>query len=406
MQSIWNLLLPWLSLAFVLATISWILFRALYRSDEPARLAWRWIASACLIGGTLLFLVKGIGFGGGGSLLGSFAVALILAGSTAVCGILLGILWAPSIGSWLSRPLVGLFDGGGQEIKPEPCYSAAASRRNRGDYHAAVAEVQRQLDAFPGDLPGTLLLADILALNLHDPGTAIQTIEAWIEEFGSSSPRLPAAFHQIAELHLHQGNPSGARTALNCIVAQFPNTEAAHLAAQRIAHLASADMLAEKIEPRRLRIGPYPTHPGWQPRSNVDGTPMDSSIDPASAILECARHLEQFPADDEAREKLARLYAEHDRHMDRARPELERLIQQPGVSARQIVRWLNLLADLELQIVGDESAARVTLQRIVDRLPRGAAAEAARHRLACLKLELRRNQTPRGFRLGHDNTPD
>jgi hypothetical protein len=52
--------------------------------------------------------------------LNPYAKAFIIAITIAVCGILLGILWAPSIGAFLAGPLVGLFDGGGQEIQPEP----------------------------------------------------------------------------------------------------------------------------------------------------------------------------------------------------------------------------------------------------------------------------------------------
>jgi tetratricopeptide (TPR) repeat protein len=402
-QTIWNHLLPWLSLAVVVTAIAWCLYRSLYRSDEPARLAWRWVISAGLIAGTLLFLVKGLGFGSGGSMIGNFGKAFLIAGTTAVCGILLGILWAPSIGTWLARPLVGLFDGGNQEIQPEPCYSAAISRRKRGHYTAAILEVQRQLTAFPGDLTGILLLAQIQAEDLGDPRTAIQTLESWVEDWGSTSHRTPTALHRIADLQLRfHHDPPSAQTALERILEQFPNTEAAHLAAQRIAHLASTEMLADKANPHRLRISQQPAHPGWQPRRPTDPTPAsERSLNHDSAIAACLSHLDRFPEDDEARERLARLYAESDGDMSRAEPELERLLAQPGANQRQIARWLDLMADLQLHVVGDESAARATLQRVIDRFPRGAPGEKARHRLAYLKLELRRIDTPRSFRLGH-----
>jgi tetratricopeptide (TPR) repeat protein len=402
MQTIWNHLLPWLSLALLVATLAWFLYRSLRRSDEPTRLAWRWVISAGLIVGTLLFLTKGLGLGDTGSLLGNYGKAFLIAGTAATCGLLLGILWAGSIGTWLARPLVALFDGGSQEIQPEPCYSAVTRHRMRGESNEAIQEVHRQLDAFPGDLTGTLLLAEIQAQDLHDPHAAIQTLESWMQIWGPSSSRAPATLHRIADLQLrHHQDPSSARAALERIVKTSPNTEAAHLAAQRIAHLASKEMLAEKTAPHRIRIGQYPTHPGWQPCRGGETNPsIDLAADPSAAIAECTRHLEQFPEDDEARERLARLYAERDGNMKRAQPELERLIAQSGATHRQVARWLNLMVDLQLHVAGDDAAARATLQRIIERSPQSASAEKARHRLALIKLELRRKDTPRSFPLG------
>jgi hypothetical protein len=84
---------------------------------------------------------------------------------------------------------------------------------------------------------------------------------------------------------------------------------------------------------------------------------------------------------------------------DAPRPELEQLIGQPGASRRQIVRWLNLQADLELHVGHDEPAGRAALQRIIDLFPQSAAAQTARTRLAHLKLELRRDQAPDTVRM-------
>jgi hypothetical protein len=91
--------------------------------------------------------------------------------------------------------------------------------------------------------------------------------------------------------------------------------------------------------------------------------------------------------------------------MKHAQPELEQLIAQPGATHRQVARWLNLIIDLQLHVVGDEAAARATLQRIMDRFPHSASAEKARHRLAFIRLELRRTGMPRSFRLGQGDQP-
>jgi outer membrane protein assembly factor BamD (BamD/ComL family) len=127
--------------------------------------------------------------------------------------------------------------------------------------------------------------------------------------------------------------------------------------------------------------------------------------DPATGISECLNQLARFPEDDEARERLARHYAGYDQDMTRAASELERLIEQPGASPRQIARWLNLMTDLQLQTQADETLVRATLQRLVDRFPKSAVAEAARHRLAYLKLELRKNREAIPVRFNRSNPP-
>jgi hypothetical protein len=53
------------------------------------------------------------------------------------------------------------------------------------------------------------------------------------------------------------------------------------------------------------------------------------------------------------------------------------LIQQPNQPARQIVHWLNLLADLQNKHASDLTTAHQTLQRIIEQHPDWAAAHNA-----------------------------
>jgi tetratricopeptide (TPR) repeat protein len=387
MRAFWNIVAPLLSLTLFIASVGWVLYRTVKRSHDPAQLIARWILSAIVIGGTLWFLVKSIGFGTTGSSAGDYGKAFIIAGSAATCGILLAILWASSIGEAFARPLAGIFDGGSAEIEPQPCYSAAESRRKRGLYLEAIAQIQLELDKFPGDLTGTLLLADIHARNLRDTDTAIQILETWITSWGASSSRLPSAFHQLADIHLLLRNdPDSARASLERIQQHFPNTEAAHLAAQRIAHLASREMLADKAQPHRINLGTYEQRVGLQRNPAPSLAPQEN---PATVAANYVRHLEQFPEDDEVRERLARIYAEHFQRMDLAREEFDRLMSRKSASTRQMARWLNLLADAEIHCADNPDGARAALQRIIDRFPQTASAENAKHRLSMLTLESR-----------------
>ena len=122
--------------------------------------------------------------------------------------------------------------------------------------------------------------------------------------------------------------------------------------------------------------------------------------DPAVLVENYVRHLETHPLDSHIRERLAVLYAGHYQRLDLATDQLDQLIEQPNQPAKQVVAWLNLLADLQVQAGADEELTRTTLKRIIDRYPHDAAALNAQRRLDLLKLEGRRLNQPKSFRLG------
>jgi tetratricopeptide (TPR) repeat protein len=384
--------------ALALATAIALAWQCLRRADDPRDLALRWLFSLLVVGGAgllLWYLARRVG---AGSFVAAFGLATLIAGGTAAVGITLGIIWAPYLGSWIAGPFERLYLGGNEEAAPQPLYSVAEARRKRGRYDEAVAEVRAQLARFPDDLTGTLLLADIQAANLGDVAAALTTLEEWVARAGGNSPWLPLALGRIADLHLrHRTDPAAAREALERIVQLRPGTDAARLASQRLAHLPTVGALEERAHPHLLHLETYPQDLGLRPKSAALTPPTE---DPAALAAELLRHLEQSPDDEEARERLARLYAEQLGRIDRARAELEQLLARTGTSDRQAARWLNQLADLETRWGDGAEAARAALQRIIDRQPVSAAADQARQRLTLLRLELRHKQTSQTFRLG------
>jgi hypothetical protein len=115
---------------------------------------------------------------------------------------------------------------------------------------------------------------------------------------------------------------------------------------------------------------------------------------------EYVKHLEQHPLDTEVRERLASIYADHYQRLDLAADQLEQMIQLENQPPKQIVRWLNLLADLQVRSGSTYDTVKQTLQRIVDLDPNLAAAETARKRMALLKLELKPKTPAQSFKLG------
>jgi tetratricopeptide (TPR) repeat protein len=371
--------------------IGWVLYRWLKKSDDPARLISKWAVTA-IMGGVTAWVAASNSAGGG------YGGAFIIGITCAICGIVLGITWGSNIADLLGRPLGGLYDGGDAEVVPQPLYSIAEAKRKQGKYLEAVAELRRQLAKFPGDFTGMLMLAEVEAENLKDLPGAQLTIERLLTEPNQSPVNLALALNRLADWHLKYGqDPDSAREALQRILRLFPETEQAYLAGQRIAHLSTAEMLAEKSEPHRLKLGQYEQRLGLLDDSSALKPPAE---DPAATASFLVKHLEQHPQDSEARENLARIYAAHYQRVDLAAEQVEQLLVQPNVPAKHAVHWLNLLADLQIQHAGNVAGARQALQRIVDLIPQSAAAETAKNRMVHLQLELRARKESQVVKLG------
>jgi hypothetical protein len=243
-----------------------------------------------------------------------------------------------------------------------------------------------------------LLLAEIQAENLNDLPGAETTIQRLCNQPGHPPQSVALALNFLADWHLKYGQDrEAARQALEQIIARFPDSELSARAAQRIAHLAATDFLLESHEPRRIAVPPGVPDIGLLPG---DQQPRAPEADPSQLVAQYVKHLEQHPLDTEAREKLAVLYADHYRRLDLATDQLEQLIAHPSQPARNVVHWLNLLADLQIRHGADYETVRQTVQRIIDLHPDTAAAHTARNRLDYLKLELKGVQKSSTVELG------
>ena len=138
-------------LALFAAGVIWVMVRSIKKAEDPARMVFKWILTIPLVVLSLLSV----------RLLGPFGPFLIV-----FCAIVLSCLWTPHLGAWFIKPLTSLFDGGDVEIEPRPAYSVAQSRQKQGRYTEAMTEIRKQLDKFPTDIEGQMLLAQIQAENL------------------------------------------------------------------------------------------------------------------------------------------------------------------------------------------------------------------------------------------------
>ena len=372
----------------LLCGVGWCFYRSFKNSEERSALVLRWIFTA----GVFLFIIRVVipvvAQGGYGGAFGGIPLA-------AVCGIILAILWRRSIAEIMANPLGSIFDGGKQQQEARPLYSSAEKFRQRNQFREAIAEIRQQLEKFPNDFAGQMLLAEINAENLQDLQSAGIIIQKIVEQPGRTPAQISGALHALADWHMKLAqDPESSRATLEKIIERFPDSSFSQMASQRIAHLGSVDSLLANHERPTIALKHF------DPYANLEKSAEGILVEAEAEAQNCLKQIEQHPLDTEPREKLAKIYANNYHRLDLAEQELEQLIAQPKQPARQVARWLNLLAELQIKIGNDVPAADHTVRRIPELFPGTAYAEQASLRLEYLRLEAKRNETTEDVKLG------
>ncbi len=375
----------------VVVCFGWLIVVTVKKSDDPARMVFKWIATAVML--VVLF-----GYVGKIVSRPDESAAFIGIPLTAACGIVFAIIWRHSIAGMIAKPFGSLYDGGDEQPIARPAYSVAQSRQKQGRYLEAAVEIRKQLERFPSDVEGQMLLAQIQAEDLHDLAAAERTIQAFCDQPGHAPENISFALYSLADWQLSIGkDQEAARRALQKIVDTFPGTEFSLGASHRIAHLGGAEMMIDPHERKKFIVKENKERVGLL--HNQDHL-KQAEVNPEEVAAEYVRQLEEHPNDSEAREKLAVIYVDHYGRLDLASEQLEQLIEQPNQPGKLVVRWLNLLADLQVRSGSDYETVKATIQRIVDRDSKAPAADIARNRLALLKLELKAREKPSAVKMG------
>lgn len=363
--------------------------RALRRSEDPVRLIVKWLFTG-LVTGTLFWFARDSVKTQAGAFIVPFACVFV--------GVIMSVVWAPGIGAALISSITAGFDGGSEPMEPAPLYSTAEGLRRRGKFRESIYAIQEQLQKFPQDCAGQMLLAEIQAENLQDLAAAELTIHRLCEQPGHAPASLAFALGSLADWQMkYAQDRDAALAALEKIIALLPDTEFARSAGQRIAHLASPEMLVRQRAGETIALKPGVEYLGLlKDQSHL--LPKEKPF--AQEATELAAQLDIHPLDHEARERLAVIYARHYGRLDFATVQLEQLIALPGESPKHVARWLNLLADLQVEATGQTELAEETLRRIVDLFPHHSHAAMAEQRLGSLGLELNRYKTSRVVKFG------
>jgi outer membrane protein assembly factor BamD (BamD/ComL family) len=197
-------------------------------------------------------------------------------------------------------------------------------------------------------------------------------------------------------LNLHKDREA-AQQALEKIIELLPDSEMSLQASQRIAHLANNEMLMASQQRQRVIVKKGAEDIGLL---KTQEHLKLAEADPGKLAEALVEHLEKHPLDGAERERLAVIYANHYQRLDLAAEQLEQLIQQPNQPVKNVVHWLNLLADLQVQNGSNLEDIQTTLKRIIEQYPDAAAAENAQRRLDRLKLELKAKEKSQAVKLG------
>jgi len=369
-----------------------LLIKTVRRSDDAPLLIFKLVLTTVIAAMVILFLNQIM------KQAGSLAAGLIGIPTAVIAGLVLGFTWRKNIANLVANPIGGLYDGGTAEYEPRPVYSTAISLRKRGYPREALDVARKELERFPTDVEGQLLIADILAENLNDIEGAAVTIQRLCNQPGHTERNIAYAYNSLADyyLKLHHDRDT-AREALQQIIDRYPESEVAMLAAQRIATLANAEHMSTVQERKKFMVTEGVANVGlidpsfYQPPAGPDLT---------KEAAELVKHLQEHPFDGEAREKLALIYADHYHRMDLAADQFEQLITCPNQPQKRVVGWINRLADLQVRHGENYETVRATLQRIVDLYPGAAVADVAANRITLLKLELKGKDKVANVKMG------
>ncbi len=267
---------------------------------------------------------------------------------------ILGLLWAGPLVGWIGGGAIDSVMGGGQEVEAKPLYSIAETKWHRSDPEGAIAEIDSELEKFPGDYDGQVMKATIQLEALRDFNAAQSTLLEVMQQPHHEPGQIARTMNMLADWQLkHLDNKEIARGTLEAIVKRFPNTGIELMTAQRLARM---DFLLD----------------------------YDDKRDTGEVVSDCLKQLEKHPLDNDTREKLARVYFNRYDKPDLAWQEMAKLFENAFQQPSDIVRWLNRMADWHMR-KDNPKGAQECLQQIIARFPQLPFCEAAQQRLTLIK---------------------
>ncbi|MBO56736.1 MAG: hypothetical protein CMO62_03345 [Verrucomicrobiales bacterium] len=366
-------------------------------NNDPVKVIVRWVITLMAV----FFVFYGPAQSGGG--IGLIFVLLLMI----PCLVLIGLMWAPAIGNWVASPITNAMTGDSRESYNKPEYGIAIARRKRGRYVEAIEAIDVQLAKYPGNLDGLMLKATIEAENLGDLSAAAATIQETLSDQGQLNYRLPVALNKMAEWQLTiAGDSDAARRTLQQIRTAQPNSQAAQLAAQRLASLDSSEESESAVVDfnesyQKLVEESAQKDDFTSPLELPKAIELNQQQAHEKAFQTCLSRVETHPDSINNREELAALYLGEGKEPAMALKQYEYLLALPGTTIHQKTAWLNKIADIQLKSGESYETISSTLEQIIALDPRAAPAARAQQRISYLPIELRSaNRKTKRLKLG------
>ena len=366
-------------------------------NNDPVKVIVRWVITLMAV----FFVFYGPAQSGGG--IGLIFVLLLMI----PCLVLIGLMWAPAIGNWVASPITNAMTGDSRESYNKPEYGIAIARRKRGRYVEAIEAIDVQLAKYPGNLDGLMLKATIEAENLGDLSAAAATIQETLSDQGQLNYRLPVALNKMAEWQLTiAGDSDAARRTLQQIRTAQPNSQAAQLAAQRLASLDSSEESESAVVDfnesyQKLVEESAQKDDFTSPLELPKAIELNQQQVHEKAFQTCLSRVETHPDSINNSEELAALYLGEGKEPAMALKQYEYLLALPGTTIHQKTAWLNKIADIQLKSGESYETIRATLEQIIALDPRAAPAARAQQRISYLPIELRSaNRKTKRLKLG------
>src|ERR1039458_7940120 len=309
-------------------TLAWALLEAGARTEGDTRAHFKALCLTCFIAMVLPALLLVIF--GGWSLLGLAGIILL----TPMAGYGASVLHAKQM---------------------PPMYARAIARMKFGKYPDAEREIIRELEKREDDFDGWLMLADLYANQFNDLPEAEQSILEICDQPKTTPSQLSVALHRLADWHLQRaGDPAAARRALQMICDRLPGTHLARMAQLRISQLP-----ATAAELRRQKSATTIPLPALGDSIDRAPAPPESAMErhkAAEAANACVEILKRDPNNVPARERLARIFAEHLDQPDHGIEQFTLRVAIPDQRAPRRAEWLGLIAAWHIRYRQDADA--------------------------------------------------
>jgi tetratricopeptide (TPR) repeat protein len=275
------------------------------------------------------------------------------------------------------------------ERAPLPHYTRAIVNIKFGKYADAERAIIGELEKFENDFDGWLMLAELYAKQFNDVGEAERTVFELCDDPKTTVSQKSVALHKLADWQLQlRGDPIAARQALEEIVRRMPGTHLARMAQLRCRQLPTTKQEWDEQHARGRKLS--------MPALNddLDETAKENvpETDPKEAEAAANRFVEKLkldPNDVEAREKLARIFAERLGQAELGINQLELLLEMPEQPSNKMAEWIGLMAAWRLKYFDDREAAQKLLQRLIKEFPQSVQAFAAQRRLKLMEMGTR-----------------